>query len=285
MRPAANKETARDAIRGKAIEIEMVIDPGTAREVGLYVLRSPDGAERTRISLFPKDNRRFGIGSLQIDISEASLRTDVFARTPEIGPLKLEDVEMLRLRIFVDRSIVEVFANGYQCLTLRVYPEREDSTGVPVFARGGAAKLMSLNVWQMRSVWPGLLPPAGSSKANLASGRGSAGPADREFQSWQDFFTPLYESIYRYVMVAGAAAGSLKADAGEMAEMKISTVWPTIEVRDDKQHAEANAIRKLSGVLSGRTWTEEDGRDWEVERERLRIELEDAIEFTAPGEE
>lgn len=153
----ANKEITLDDIQGKAIEIEAVIDPGAAREVGFYVFRSPDGAERTRISLFPNDNRRFGTGSLQIDISEASLRSDVFARTPEIGPIKLEDAELLRLRIFVDRSIVEVFANGYQCLTLRVYPEREDSTGVSVFARGGAAKLMSLNVWQMRSVWPELL--------------------------------------------------------------------------------------------------------------------------------
>ena len=124
-----------------------------------------------------------------------------------------------------------------------------------------------------------------SSNANFASALVSEGPAYREFQSWQDFFTPLYESIYRSVMVAGAAAGSLKADAEEMAEMKISTVWPTIEVRDDKEHAEANAIRKASGVLSGRTWTEEDGRDWEVERDRLRQELGDAIEFTAPGEE
>jgi beta-fructofuranosidase len=53
----------------------------------------------------------------------------------------------------VDRSIVEVFANGRQCLTIRAYPEREDSSGVSLFARGGAAKLVSLDLWQMRSVW------------------------------------------------------------------------------------------------------------------------------------
>jgi beta-fructofuranosidase len=48
----ANQEITLDGIRGKSIEIETVIDPGQAREVGLYVLRSPDGVERTRISLF-----------------------------------------------------------------------------------------------------------------------------------------------------------------------------------------------------------------------------------------
>ena len=64
------------------------------------------------------------------------MNPDVFARTPEIGPIKMAQGEPLRLRIFVDRSIVEVFANDRQCLTLRTYPEREDSIGVSVFARG-----------------------------------------------------------------------------------------------------------------------------------------------------
>ena len=149
----ANGELALEGIGGKAIEVEAVIDPGAAREVGLCVLRSPDGAEKTRISLFQRTDRRSGGSSLQIDVSAASLRSDVLARTPEIGPLKLEEGELLRLRVFVDRSIVEVFANGRQCLTLRAYPERKDSSGVSVFARGGVAKLVSLDAWRMRSVW------------------------------------------------------------------------------------------------------------------------------------
>lgn len=152
----ANGEIVLEGIGGKAIEIEAVMDPGAAREVGLCVLRSPDGAEQTRISLFQNTHRRSGSSSLQIDVSVASLRSDVLARTPEIGPLPLEEGEPLRLRVFVDRSIVEVFANGRQCLTLRAYPEREDSNGVSVFARGGAAKLLSLDAWGMRSVWPEL---------------------------------------------------------------------------------------------------------------------------------
>ena len=153
---ASNGEAVLQNIRGKAIEIEAVIEPGAAREVGLCVLRSPDGAERTRISLFQREGQRPGTSALQIDVSEASLRTDVFARPPETGPFALDAGELLRLRIFVDRSIVEVFANERQCLTLRAYPEREDSSGVCVFARGGAAKLVSLDMWHMHSVWPEL---------------------------------------------------------------------------------------------------------------------------------
>ena len=74
----------------------------------------------------------------------------------EIGPLYLKDGELLRLRVFIDRSIIEVFANDRQCLTLRAYPTRQDSTGVTVFARGSEAKLVSLDAYQMKSIWPDL---------------------------------------------------------------------------------------------------------------------------------
>ena len=152
----AGGEVVLKGIQGKAIEIESVIDPGAAREVGLYVLRSKDGAERTRISFYRETNSRPGTSALQIDVSEASLRSDVYARTPETGPFALKEGEPLRLRVFIDRSVVEVFANDRQCLTIRAYPEREDSNGVSIFSRGSSAKLVSLDGWQMRSVWPEL---------------------------------------------------------------------------------------------------------------------------------
>ena len=152
----ANEEVIMPNVAGKAIEIEAVIDPGGAREVGLCVLRSPDGAEQTRISLIKGMDDRVNSSALNIDISAASLRADVFGRAPETGPLELADGEKLRLRIFIDRSIVEVFANGRQSLTLRAYPERDDSVGVSLFSRGSAATLESLRAWQMHSIWPEL---------------------------------------------------------------------------------------------------------------------------------
>ena len=71
-------------------------------------------------------------------------------RPPEVAPFQLEPDEPLRLRIFVDRSIVEVFANGRQSVTLRAYPSRGDSTGVAIRAAGGDATLLSLEAWRMQ---------------------------------------------------------------------------------------------------------------------------------------
>ena len=151
----ANGELVLEKIEGKAMEIEAVIRPGSAQEVGLHVLRSPDGKERTEIALTMRKDAD-GLRQLEIDVSSGSLREDVPERSPERGPLRLADDEPLRLRIFIDRSIVEVFANDRQCLTCRVYPNGGESAGVSVFAKGGDARLESLDAWQMRSIWPEL---------------------------------------------------------------------------------------------------------------------------------
>lgn len=155
----ANGETVLNGVRGRAVELEAVIDPKKAREVGIRILRSPDAAEYTTVSVsmhawaWPwSSNKR----ELIVDVSQASLSAEVASRSPEVGPLFLKDGDPIRLRVFIDRSIIEVYANGRQCLTMRAYPTREDSVGVSVFARGSEANLISLDAYQMRSIWPEL---------------------------------------------------------------------------------------------------------------------------------
>ena len=67
----------------------------------------------------------------------------------EAAPFALKPGEPLVLRVFVDRSVVEVFANERQAITRRIYPARPDSLGVAVFATGGAAQVKSVKEWQM----------------------------------------------------------------------------------------------------------------------------------------
>ena len=56
--------------------------------------------------------------------------------------------------VFLDKSVLEVFVNdGRACVTQVVYPGPGD-LGLEVFAEGGRATLLSLDVWQMASIWP-----------------------------------------------------------------------------------------------------------------------------------
>jgi fructan beta-fructosidase len=57
----------------------------------------------------------------------------------------------LHLHIFVDRSMVEVFANdGLICFSERVFPD-ESSTGIEIFTEGAAVQLKSLAVFELKT--------------------------------------------------------------------------------------------------------------------------------------
>ena len=64
----------------------------------------------------------------------------------------LVDDEPLRLRVFIDTRIVEIFVNEQQCVAARGYPGRDDSVGVSLRAQGSTAILESLNAWQMSNI-------------------------------------------------------------------------------------------------------------------------------------
>lgn len=59
--------------------------------------------------------------------------------------------DTIDLRVFVDHSVIEVFANGARArISSRVYPLAADAVGVRLWAEGGAVLLHSLHAWPMR---------------------------------------------------------------------------------------------------------------------------------------
>jgi beta-fructofuranosidase len=127
--------------RGDCVEIEAEIDVGHADVVGLKLRRSPGGEEETLVYYRPADR------ILILDRSRSSLDPDV-GHTVDGAPLELAQGEPLRLTAFVDRSVVEVFGSSRACLTGRVYPTRDDSLEVELFASGGRAVVKKCRVWR-----------------------------------------------------------------------------------------------------------------------------------------
>ncbi|MDG2127721.1 MAG: GH32 C-terminal domain-containing protein [Fuerstiella sp.] len=152
----ANKEIVLKGIEGNTMELEVEIDPKNARWVQLNVLRSPGAEEQTSITFYNHDKRlAFWYdtpGRVVLDGSRSSTLPDVWLRPPE-QVVTQRGGQPLRLRVFVDRSVVEVFVNERQYLAMRVYPGREDSIGVSLRAQGQDAMLKKLNSWQLKSIW------------------------------------------------------------------------------------------------------------------------------------
>ena len=148
----ANQEIVLDAIKGDTMELDVEIDPQTASWVQLNVLQSPHAEEQTTITFYNYDrnvNPWFHRKSvISLDGSRASTLPDVIARPPETAEIE-RGIEPLRLRVFLDRSVVEVFVNGRLYLAMRVYPGRPDSLGVSLRAQGQGAVLKRLDAWPM----------------------------------------------------------------------------------------------------------------------------------------
>ncbi len=153
----ANKEVVLKQVQGNAMELNVEIDPRESRWVRLNVLRSPNAEEQTSITFYNHDRQLaywYNIpGEVVLDGSRSSVLPDVWLRPPERAIMRRGD-EPLKLRVFIDRSVVEVFANGKQYLAVRVYPGRKDSVGVSLRAQGQDAVLNRLDAWQLQSIWP-----------------------------------------------------------------------------------------------------------------------------------
>lgn len=137
----ADSELRLESIEGNSIELNIDANVGQARQFGVKICCSPANEEQTLV-YYDAETKKLVVDTTKSSVNE-------IAKTVEAGPFSLVADEPLSLRLFVDKSVVEVFANGRQAVMRRIYPTRKDSVGVVLFTRGGAAEVKGLDVWDM----------------------------------------------------------------------------------------------------------------------------------------
>lgn len=139
-------EVALPEMGGQGIELSIEMESTDANAFGVKVCCSPDGQEQTAI-YYDKVEKK-----LKVDTTKTSLGEGT--KTVENAPLDLPADELLKLRVYVDRSMVEVFANDRQAIARCIYPTRADSRGVVLFSRGGKAQVKTVQAWDMAAANP-----------------------------------------------------------------------------------------------------------------------------------
>ncbi|MDE2508435.1 MAG: glycoside hydrolase family 32 protein [Planctomycetota bacterium] len=131
-----------DKIEGAALDLVATFEPGDAETFGLKVRCGAGeetlvGVDRRAGTVFVDRTRSGAVGFSPHFAGRHSARASLGD-----GPI--------RLRVLVDATSVEVFANdGLVALTDQVFP-RPESIGASLFATGGNARLQTLDVWQLR---------------------------------------------------------------------------------------------------------------------------------------
>ncbi|CAM4384883.1 glycoside hydrolase family 32 protein [Paenibacillus alkaliterrae] len=131
--------------QGDIYEIECEIDPGDASEVGFKLRKSE--REETVVGYNVFDRKLF------IDRSNSGEKHfhEAFACKHDVQ-LELHNGR-LKLHIFVDQSSVEVFANdGEIAVTDQIFPD-PTSTGMELYVKDGEAKLVSLKLYPLQSIY------------------------------------------------------------------------------------------------------------------------------------
>lgn len=129
-----------DGVVGDACELALEIDVGTAQTCGLKV-RVSSRAEEETLLYYEADRKEL--------VFDSTRSGGEGRKTIERAPFALRPGELLNLRVFVDKSVVEVYANDRQAIGRRVYPTRPDSLGVELFASGGTAQFRRVTAWEI----------------------------------------------------------------------------------------------------------------------------------------
>ena len=119
---------------------------------GLTLRKSPTSCEETTIYIDVANE------AILVDRSMSSLYSQ-FNNMTEEGKFRLwhvnGELQSLDLHIFVDNSIVEIFANGVFCMTTRIYPTADDANDLGYWVKEGTVEYSEMTIWDgLDKAWP-----------------------------------------------------------------------------------------------------------------------------------
>ena len=119
-------------ISGNTLEMEVAFKSPAAKEFGLDVLCDKKGENGVRVA-YLADSKTLRVGTVN-------------------APFELKKGEDLTLRIFIDKNLVEVFANDRQAAVSAGKYIPEDLT-IGLFSNGGDVIANKLTAWKMKSIY------------------------------------------------------------------------------------------------------------------------------------
>lgn len=121
-------------VNGDALELELTVKAPVAKEFGLDVLCDKDGKNGLRIAV-AGESKLLKVGKVE-------------------APFELKKGEDLVLRVFIDKNLVEVFANDRQAAVAAADRYAQEKTSVTLFSTAGDTVVTRVRSWKMKSIYP-----------------------------------------------------------------------------------------------------------------------------------
>ena len=124
-------------IKGELFEVIAEFEIGKAKEFGIEFSKGPAGS--------------FKIG---YDVGDRKLTLRDPKGTELLSQILLAKRGRIKLHLLIDRSMLDVFANDgvtWNCAYFKA--ARPAQQGIELYAKGGNTKLLSLDLWPLKSIW------------------------------------------------------------------------------------------------------------------------------------
>ena len=124
-----------EKITGDALELKVTFEAPLPEKFGISMLGDQKARENMQL-VFGSSRDSFRMGSIA-------------------PPFDLKEDEDLILRIFIDKNLVEVFANGRQAAAYASHEKVRKDPNIRLFTRDKDLKIKSIKAWKMKSIYKG----------------------------------------------------------------------------------------------------------------------------------
>lgn len=140
-----NGSRTLEGVSGRQLELLGQFKVGSST-FGFSFFKS--GSGEATVSYNPATNElRADFSSLNRLVNDQNVYNGVYAA---VLPERIEPGTEMKLNVFVDGSVVDIFVNDKWATSIRVYPSDQDADGVEVFSRGGDTDA-TVSAWVLSS--------------------------------------------------------------------------------------------------------------------------------------
>jgi len=156
----ANKEYFPAETLGDVVELEAEFEAKNVPLIEIKVMLSDDASEYSTVRVYRQRGNTYlpafapGFGYRKAHETVISLDTSYssksgLVRAPEEQTFYLAPDEKLNVRIFLDRSVIEVFVNGKVALAARVAPSSRKNESASITSRGESLLMTSFKAYKL----------------------------------------------------------------------------------------------------------------------------------------
>jgi len=139
-----DKSMVLNGFSGKQFELKIKADSITAEKIGVKICSDLSGNEETVVYYERSTN------SIVLDTMKSQHINGVKGRIEKF-PLKVDD--SLTLRVFMDKSIIEVFANNHQAIARHIFGT-DNGVNIELFTENGRANFNKIVAYKMQASNP-----------------------------------------------------------------------------------------------------------------------------------